>query len=141
MPYGYSLLGFINYERGELAASVSDLTKALERDPSDADAWFFKAIGLEAAGQGPASIAVARQFIARDPLAPMAGVLINSVHWFVGNPAEELAAHEQALLLDSENPIIHWSLGYTYALLDRLADARRHGHWMRANHSRRHACG
>jgi hypothetical protein len=63
----------------------------------------------------------------------MAGVLLNSAHWFVGRPAEGLEAHERGLGLDAENPIIHWSLGYTYALLGRLADARDRATWMEAH--------
>jgi len=132
-PYGYSLLGFISYERGALADTVRYLTMALERDGSDADALFFLGIALEAAGQSEAAIAAGRRFLDVDPLAPMAGVLLNSAHWFVGRPGEGLDAHERSIRLDAENPIIHWSLGYTYALLGRLADARGHAAWMQAH--------
>ena len=94
--YGYSLLGFISYERGALADTVRYLTKALELDGSDADALFFRGIALEAAGQGEAAIAAGRRFLDVDPLSPMAGVLLNSAHWFVGRPHEGLDAHEQS---------------------------------------------
>ena len=123
--YGYSLLGFISYERGALADTVRYLTKALELDGSDADALFFRGIALEAAGQGEAAIAAGRRFLEVDPLSPMAGVLLNSAHWFVGRPHEGLDMHEHALVLDPDNPIIHWSVGYTYALLGRMR--RRQG--------------
>ena len=132
-PYGYSLLGFISYERGALADTVRYLTMALERDASDADAMFFLGIALEAAGQNEAAIAAGRRFLEVDPLAPMAGVLLNSAHWFVGRPHEGLDAHERSIRLDAENPIIHWSLGYTYALLERRADAQVHAAWMQAH--------
>jgi serine/threonine protein kinase/tetratricopeptide (TPR) repeat protein len=131
--YGYSLLGFISYERGALADTVRYLTKALERDGSDADALFFRGIALEAAGQGEAAIAAGRRFLQLDPLSPMAGVLLNSAHWFVGRPHEGLDAHAHGLVLDPENPIIHWSMGYTYALLGRVADARVQAQWMQAH--------
>ncbi len=36
-------------------------------------------------------------------------------------------------MLDPENPIIHWSLGYTYALLGRVEDARVRVQWMQAH--------
>jgi serine/threonine-protein kinase len=133
--YGYSLLGFISYERGLLGETVRYLTMALDRDGSDADALFFLGIALEAAGQGQAAIAAGRRFLEVDPLSPMAGVLLNSAHWFVGRPAEGLEAHERGLRLDAENPIIHWSLGYTYVLLGRLADAQVHASWMQAHAS------
>ena len=108
------------------------LTKALELDGSDVDALFFRGIALEAAGQGEAAIAAGRRFLELDPLSPMAGVLLNSAHWFVGRAHEGLDAHERGLVLDPENPIIQWSLGYTYALLGRIHDARVRGHWMLA---------
>ena len=38
---------------------------------------------------------------------PLAGVLLNSEHWFVGRPHEGLDTHEHGLVLDPENPIIH----------------------------------
>ena len=108
------------------------LTRALELDGSDADALFFLGIALTAAGQGEAGIAAGRRFLEVDPLSPLAGVLLNSAHWFVGRPHEGLDKHEYGLVLDPENPIIHWSLGYTYALLDRVADARAQAEWMQA---------
>ena len=129
-PYGYSLLGVISYERGQLADTVRYLTFALERDGSDADALFFRGIALEAAGQSEAAIAAGRHFLQVDPLSSMAGVLLNSAYWFVGRPKEGLDTHEHGLVLDADNPIIHWSLGYTYALLGRVADAQVHARWM-----------
>jgi eukaryotic-like serine/threonine-protein kinase len=131
--YGYSLLGFISYERGALADTVRYLTKALELDGSDADALFFRGIALEAAGQGEAAIAAGRRFLEVDPLSPMAGALLNSAHWFVGRPHEGLDTHEHGLVLDPENPIVHWSVGYTYALLGRVADARVQAQWMQTH--------
>lgn len=130
--YGYSLLGFIGYERGRMAETVRYLGQALERDPSDADALFFLGIALTAAGQIEAGLAAGRRFLEIDPLSPMAGVLYNSSHWFAGRPAEGLREHEHALVLDPENPIIHWSLGYTYALLGQVEKARQRADWMHA---------
>lgn len=130
--YGYALLGFVSYERGRMAETVRYLGQALERDPSDADALFFQGIALTAAGQIEEGLAAGRRFLAIDPLSPMAGVLFNSAHWFAGRPAEGLREHEHGLVLDPENPIIHWSLGYTYALLGQRDRARQRADWMRA---------
>lgn len=129
-PYGYALLGYIAYERGDLPTTVRQLSMALERDASDADATFFLGIAVEAGGQVDRAIEVAHRFIESDPLAPMAGVLMGSVYWFVGRPAERLDAIEHAAMLDADNPIVRWTLGYTYALLGRLDDARPQADWM-----------
>jgi hypothetical protein len=40
---------------------------------------------------------------------------------------------EQGLVMDPQNAILNWALGYTYALMGRTADAARHAAWMRAN--------
>ncbi|HXG87491.1 MAG TPA: protein kinase [Vicinamibacterales bacterium] len=129
-PYGYALLGYIAYERGDLATTVRQLSMALERDASDADATFFLGIAVEAAGQVERAIVVAHRFIEADPLSPMAGILLGSVYWFAGRPAERLDAIEHAAMLDADNPIVRWTLGYTYALLGRVDDARRQVDWM-----------
>jgi hypothetical protein len=62
----------------------------------------------------------------------MACALLGSSYWFTGQPAEGLALHEQSLILDSDNPILHWTTGYTYALLNRVTDAQVHARWMQA---------
>jgi hypothetical protein len=40
---------------------------------------------------------------------------------------------ERSLAMDPENPIVHWALGYTYALMGRPADASLQAQWMRAH--------
>ena len=51
----------------------------------------------------------------------------------MGRPHEGLDIHEHALVLDPDNPIIHWSVGYTYALLGRMADASAQAQWMQTH--------
>jgi serine/threonine protein kinase len=128
--YGYALLGYIAYERGDLPTTVRQLSMALERDASDADAMFFLGIAVEAAGQADRAVAVAHRFIEADPLSPMAGLLLGSTYWFIGRPGERLDAIEHAAMLDADNPIVRWTLGYTYALIGRVEDARRQADWM-----------
>lgn len=129
-PYGHALLGFIAYERGDLPGAVHGLTGALERDASDTDSRFFLGISLQAAGQGEAAIATAVRFRELDPLSPLAGMLLGSVFWFVGRPAERLDAMEHAMTLDPENPIVRWCMGYTHALLGDRDNARAYAEWM-----------
>jgi len=128
--YGYSLLGFVAYERGQLVETVQQLTAALERDASDADAWFYKGIALHAAGQRETVLDVGRRFLDADPLSPMAAILFNAANWFWGRPTEGLDGLEHAVTLDPDNPITRWSLGYTCALVGRVVDARAQARWM-----------
>jgi eukaryotic-like serine/threonine-protein kinase len=131
-PYGHALLGFIAYERGDLAGSVRGLGDALERDASDADARFFLGIALAAAGQHEAAAAMGRRFLELDPLSPLAAILAGSTAWFGGQPGEGLDGLEEATALDPENPILRWTLGYTHALLGHRDGAREQAEQMQA---------
>ncbi|MEP6574605.1 MAG: protein kinase [Gemmatimonadota bacterium] len=129
-PYGYALLGFIGYERGDLASTVRHLRMAIERDPNDTDAHFFLGIALIAAGKPEAAAEASRRFLAADPLSPFALLLACLPPWFVGRPGEKLSSMLKAVALDPDNPIMHWSLGYGYALMGRNAELAEEVAWM-----------
>ena len=131
--HGHALLGFIAYERGDLAGAVRGLGAALERDGSDADARFFLGIALRAAGRQAEALEVGLRFREFDPLSPMAHMLVGSSHWFLGRAADGLPPMERAFELDPENPIVRWALGYGQALLGNTAAARVQADWMRAH--------
>ncbi len=128
--HGHALLGFLAYERGDLAGAVRGLTAALERDASDADARFFLGIALQAAGQADAAFAVGEQFLALDPLSPMAGVLLGASLWFQGLAEEGLRPLAFAMTVDPDNPILRWTIGYTHVLVGQWEAAREHAEWM-----------
>jgi tetratricopeptide (TPR) repeat protein len=129
-PYGHALLGFVGYERGQLREAARHLTKAMELDPADPDVLFFLAITLQAAGQIEPAQELAARFYAADPLSPFAAMLVGVAEWFAGPAGNRIEAIETGLAMDPQNPIIHWSLGYTYALAGRTADAVKHAAWM-----------
>jgi TolB-like protein len=131
-PYGYALLGYVSYERGEHRDCVRYLTRALELDPTDADVAFCLVISYQAAGQRQPAVDTARRFLVADPLSPFAWVAVSASEWFVGHPGRRVDAMEKALALDPDNPIIHWALGYTYALMGRMTDASVQAGWMRS---------
>jgi serine/threonine protein kinase/tetratricopeptide (TPR) repeat protein len=132
-PYGYALLGFVGYERGDLPGAARHLTTAMELDPTDADVLFFLCITLQAAGQIEKGQRLAARFHEADPLSPLSGAMMACSDWFAGNIGGHLDKLEHALVLDPQNAILTWALGYTYALLGRTADAARKAEWMRAN--------
>jgi len=129
-PYGHALLGFVAYERGELREAARHLTKAMEIDPADPDVLFFLAITYQAAGQIEPARELAGRNYAADPLSPFAAMLVGVAEWFAGRPGERIDAMESALAMDQQNPIVHWAVGYTYALMGRTADAAQHANWM-----------
>jgi serine/threonine protein kinase/tetratricopeptide (TPR) repeat protein len=129
-PYGYALLGFVGFERGELREAARHLTRAMELDPADPDVLFFLAITFQAAGQIEPAQLLAARFYAADPLSSFAGMLVSIAEWFAGRAGNKIEAIESAVAMDPQNPIIHWALGYTYALAGRVTDAEKHASWM-----------
>jgi serine/threonine protein kinase len=131
--FGYALLGFVAYERGDLPSAARNLTKAMELDPSDADVMFFLCITLQGAGRIEPALRLAERFHEADPLSPFSGAMMACGEWFAGNAGRHVEKMEQGLAIDPQNAILHWATGYTYALMGRTADAARHANWMRTN--------
>ena len=131
--YGYALLGFVAYERGDLPDAARNLTKAMDLDPTDADVMFFLCITLQAAGQIDRAQRLAQRFHEADPLSPFSGAMMCCSEWFAGNIGRHVDKLEQAVAMDPQNVIAHWALGYTYALMGRTTDASLHAEWMRAH--------
>ena len=129
-PYGHALLGFVSYERGQLKEAARHLIRAMELDPADADVLFFLTVTLQAAGQIERGGEVARRFYEVDPLSPLSGAMLCTAEWFAGNIGKHVDALERSLALDPRNAIVHWGLGYTYALMGRFGDAAVQASWM-----------
>jgi serine/threonine protein kinase/thioredoxin-like negative regulator of GroEL len=129
-PYGHALLGLVAYERGALKDAARHLTRATELDPADPDVLFHLAITYQAAGQIELARSLSVQFQARDPLSPFAQLLPGVSAWFAGRAGQYLDGIERAIALDPENPMVHWAIGYTYALMGRVADAQVHANWL-----------
>ena len=130
-PYGHALLGFVGFERGQLKEAGRHLTRALRLDPAEPDVLFFLAITFQAAGQIEPAQALAAQFYEADPLSSFAAMLVSIAEWFAGRAGNRIEAIENGLAMDPQNPIIHWALGYTYALVGRTADVAKQVSWMR----------
>jgi serine/threonine protein kinase/tetratricopeptide (TPR) repeat protein len=128
--YGYALLGYIAYERGEMREAVRSLSAALERDPTDADVHFFLGISLIGAGQTEGTAQAVRRITATDPLSPMTPTLAGVATWFVGRAEEGVKSMERALQMDPDSVINRWTMGYHYALVGRTADAATQAEWM-----------
>jgi hypothetical protein len=60
-------------------------------------------------------------------------MLVSVAEWFAGRAGNRIEAIESAIAMDPQSPIIHWALGYTYALAGRMGDAARHASWMQAH--------
>jgi tetratricopeptide (TPR) repeat protein len=128
--YGHALMGFICYERGDIAAAIGHLLVAVERDPNDSDALFYLGICYQAAGQIAAGEAIGERLMASDPLAPMTVMLAASMTWWSNRAAEGIALAERGVEADPGNMIGRWVLGYTCALAGDAAAAGRQAQYM-----------
>ena len=130
-PYGHSLLGFISYERGEIAAAVRHFHAALELEPNDADAMFYLGISYVSAGQTEEGAQTVAALMASDPLSPMAWLLAGLMPWWTGNVVDGLPKVIRCVEMDPGNLIAHWTLGYGYALAGDAAAASKEAEFMR----------
>jgi eukaryotic-like serine/threonine-protein kinase len=128
--YTQALAGFVAYERGDLGAAVRALRLANDREPDDPDVLLFLGIALGAADQAEAELALGEEWLATDPLAGMAWLLVGVARWFLGRIAEAPSFLERALELEAESLITLWALGYTFAMLGRIDEADVHAEWL-----------
>jgi len=126
--YGHTILGILAYEMGDHVTAVRSLRRAMELDPADGDVRFFHGIALQAAGRTDPRIGL--EWVAQDPLSPLANVLVGANSWFRGRPLDGLPAMEEAVRLDPMGFIFRWALGYHYALVERFSDAEREAEWL-----------
>ena len=124
--YGHALMGFICYERGDIASAIGHLRAALEQEPNDSDALFYLGISYQASGQTAAGEAISERLTASDPLAPMTALFAASTTWWSNRAPEGVAWAARGVDADPGNLIGRWVLGYTCALAgDAMAASRQ----------------
>jgi hypothetical protein len=64
--------------------------------------------------------------MARDPLSPLSWMATGIPPWFAGRAEGCVPALRRGLEIDPQNFIIHWCIGYVYALLGLVDEAARH---------------
>jgi hypothetical protein len=111
-------------EAGErLERLTGEEAKRLKGDPTAADVMSFLCITLQAAGQIEPGQRLAQRFHEVDPLSPLSGAMLCCGKWFAGNIGRYVEKIEEALVMDPQNAILTRALGYTYAMMGRIADA------------------
>jgi hypothetical protein len=59
--------------------------------------------------------------------------MLAASEWFAGNAGGHFDAIQRSVAMNPDNHIIHWALGYTYALIGRTDDAGEQARWMQAH--------
>ena len=126
---GYAVLGYLAYETGDQITAVRSLRCVLSLYPSDGDIRFFLGISHQVGGRENARIG--QEWLALDPLSPLANILMAANTWFSGRLADGLPDIEEAVRLAPAGLIFHWGLGIHYALVGRYDDSARHVTWLR----------
>lgn len=127
---GHSLLGFIAYERGQQALSVSHFSRALDDQPNDADSLFYQGIAYNAAGHFSGTAEASARLLICDPLNPLSHMLEGVRHWFTGHAPRATPHLARSLQLDPENLIVRWCDGYTRALVGDVDGALEQAEWL-----------
>ena len=125
---GHALLGYLAYETGDPITAVRSLRRAFSLDRSDDDIRFFLGIALQAGGRADPRAAL--EWLAIDPLSPLANCLVGANTWWTGRVAEGVAFFEESMRLAPAGLIFRWTLGNHYALLGRYDDAARQAAWL-----------
>ncbi|HVL69777.1 MAG TPA: protein kinase [Vicinamibacterales bacterium] len=125
--YGYGLLGHLEYERGRLLEAFRSFQKAVELEPNDSDVLVMMTLTLQGAGQDAAAQAMALKLMQCDPLSPASWMAAGAPQWFVGRAERGISDMLRGLEIDPESFILHWCVGYAYALVGKMAEARHHG--------------
>jgi serine/threonine protein kinase len=125
--YGYSLLGHLEYERGRLLDAFRSFQRAIGLEPNDSDVLVMMTFTLQGAGQDEAAQAMALKLMQCDPLSPASWMAAGGPQWFVGRADRAVSDMLRGLEIDPDSFILHWCIGYAYALAGKMAEARCHG--------------
>lgn len=127
---GYAALGYASIEHGDMGQAIRWFRKALERDPSDADTWYWYIAALGYAGMLEEAAEAASELEARDPLAPQTWLIAAIVDFFGGTPERAMPSMKRALAANPNDLLAQWDLGYAYMMQRDTASAQAHVDWM-----------
>lgn len=91
-------------EAGDGRAAAALLEMGLRFAPDDADAWYALAVTRFDLREHDASAAALARVLALRPRSVGARVILGTIHYLEGRPAEGFAIHSDALAIDTDDP-------------------------------------
>ncbi|MEO7965935.1 MAG: protein kinase [Gemmatimonadaceae bacterium] len=128
--WGYAALAYAYIEHGDMGQAILWFRKAIERDPSDADTWYWYIAALGYAGLIEEAAAAVAELLARDPLSPQTWLISVIVDFFGGTPERALPSMKRALAANPNDLLAQWDLGYAYMMQRDTAHAQPYLDWM-----------
>ena len=132
LPQGSFLLGLVAFARGSLPEAAQHLGRALDLDPSYADALGYLAMTYFYAGRMTDARATADRLVAVDPLSSFSWVCDAVMEWGDGRLAAAVEASERSVAVDPQSLIAHWMRGYVLALNAQYMEAEPDDQWLTA---------
>ena len=121
---GHLALGmFFEYGRLDFGRANEAYERALALAPGNASVLDLYGRFAAEMGRADAGVAAARHAVALDPLNPRIRRHLGYALEYARRPAEAIAAHQEALVLDPDSATDQASAGYSYYLLGDLRNA------------------
>ena len=128
--WGYAALAYAYLEHGDMGQAINWFRKALKRDPSDADTWFWYIASLGYAGLLEEGAEAAAELEARDPLAPQTWIIGAIIDVFRGRHERGLSAMQRALAANPNDLMAQWDVGYVTMMRRDTEGAQPQVDWM-----------
>jgi len=124
-PHALFLVGMIDYDEGNEAASRQEFTRSLQLDPKNNDARYYLALLDEHQGNFDAARKNLEEVVNADPNHAGAQQELGVIRLRQGDIAGARTALEMALKVRPDIPQTHYQLGLVYARLGMTDDAKK----------------
>lgn len=121
-PIGFRRLGLALAERGDATRAEKLLTRAVERDPGDLEAWTTLARIYESTGRGELALEAWGRAVERDPENREVLLSAGRLALRLEHPPEARAYFDQLLSL-GRDPEVVVKVAFSYLAMHRLPDA------------------
>ena len=125
LPYGHSVLCWVQLWRGQKEASIAAGWRAVALDPNNADAYLFLSVALSAAGRGEEALHNIEKGIRLNPHpSTFYQFALGQCYFVMGDYERAISAFAKGVQLKHEFLPNHLYLCLVYTLLDREEEAR-----------------